>query len=303
MKMKNAVILLLTSFIWGTAFVAQSLGMDYMGPFVFNGIRNLIAGAVLLPVIWLLPRILKEEKKKTSATSGKDLLLGGVLCGLCLFAGSSLQQVGLQYTTVGKAGFIVTFYIVLVPLFGIFLGKKMGWKIWLSVGIALAGLYFLCLTETLTIGFGEFLTFLSAVVFSFHILVVDHFAPKVDGTKLACVQFFFCGLICIFPAALFESFQFSMVVEGAVPLLYAAILSSGVGFTLQIIGQKDMNPAIASLILSLEATFSVLAGWAILGERLTAREKLGCLLLFGAILLVQLPEPKKVLKQEEQYDS
>lgn len=302
MKMKNTMLLLLTAFIWGTAFVAQSMGMDHMGPFVFNGIRNGIAGVVLLPVIWLLPKIMKEEKK-VSVKSGKDLILGGCICGFFLFGGSSLQQVGIQYTTVGKAGFIVTFYIVLVPLFGVFLGKKMGWKIWVSVALAVAGLYFLCLTETFTIGIGDLLSFLSAVAFSFHILAVDHFAPKVDGTKLACIQFFFCGLICVFPAVFTESFHLSMLRDGLIPLLYAAVLSSGVGFTLQIIAQKDVNPAIASLILSLEATFSILAGWVILGERLADREKLGCLLMFAAILLVQLPETDKLLRREEQYDS
>ena len=256
MKLKNGSMLLLTAFIWGTAFVAQSVGMDYLGPFSFNGIRCLIGAVALLPCIWFLNRMNKDTETDCSEKekSGKDLITGGIACGVLLFTAGSLQQAGIQYTTAGKAGFITAFYIVIVPVLGIFLHKKIKWKVWMAVLLALVGLYFLCITESFSIGKGDILVFLCALVFSVHILVIDHFSPKVDGVKMSCIQFFVSGL--------------------------------------QILGQKNVNPAVASLILSLESCFSVLAGWIILGERLSFRESLGCILMFLAIILAQLPDKK-----------
>ncbi len=291
MKTKNALMLLLTSFIWGTAFVAQSMGMDYMGPFAFNGIRCIIGGIALLPCIAVLNR--GNAGKKPAGTK-KDLIIGGVSCGVLLCGASSLQQVGIQYTTAGKAGFITAFYIVLVPVLGIFLKKKIGWKVWAAVMMAMVGLYFLCITESFSIGKGDVYVFLCALIFSTHILVVDHFAPKVDGVKMSCIQFFVAGIISMGPMFAFETTSFRDITLSLAPLLYAGVLSCGVAYTLQIIGQKNMNPAIASLIMSLESTFSVLAGWVILGERLSAREMFGCVLMFAAIILAQLPEKKPV---------
>lgn len=288
-------MLFLAAFIWGTAFVAQSVGMDHLGPFGFNGIRSLIGGAALLPCIFLMGKLNRE----VHSYEKKDLIAGGLSCGVILFAASSMQQIGLQYTTAGKAGFITAFYIVLVPVLGIFLRQKTGWKVWMAVAIALAGLYFLCITESFSVGEGEVYVFISALLFSLHILVIDYFAPKTDGVKMSCIQFFVAGLLSFMPMMLLETTTVDGVVKSWLPLLYAGVLSSGVGYTLQIIGQKNMNPTIASLILSLESCISVLAGWALLGERLSVRESMGCVLMFAAIILAQLPEQNSEIAQKE----
>lgn len=300
MRKKNACMLFLTAFIWGTAFVAQSMGMDHLGAFAFNGIRSFIGGLALLPCIYFLGKLDKDgRKQEKSKDARKDMIAGGISCGVVLFAASSMQQLGIQYTTAGKAGFITAFYIVLVPVLGIFLNKKTGWKVWLAVAIALLGLYFLCITESFSIGKGDIYVFIGALLFSLHILVIDHFAPKADGVKMSCIQFFVAGFLSLIPMALLETTTADGIMRSWLPLLYAGLLSSGVGYTLQIIGQKNMNPTIASLILSLESCISVLAGWAILGERLSARESLGCVLMFAAIILAQLPERSSEIAQKE----
>lgn len=287
-------MLFLTAFIWGTAFVAQSVGMDYLGPFGFNGIRSLIGGVALLPCIYILGKINKNSNEKGDV---KTLAAGGICCGLALFAASSMQQIGIQYTTAGKAGFITAFYIVLVPVFGIFLGKKTGWKIWLAVALALAGLYFLCITESFSVGRGDIYVFIGALLFTVHILVIDYFAPRTDGVKMSCIQFFVAGILSMFPMAAFETTTVEGIMRSWGPLLYAGVLSCGVAYTLQIIGQKNMNPTVASLILSLESCISVLAGWAILGEQLSVREGVGCILMFAAIVLAQIPEKQSKNRQ------
>ncbi|HJF93585.1 MAG TPA: DMT family transporter [Lachnoclostridium phocaeense] len=294
MRRKNAFMLFLTAFIWGTAFVAQSMGMDYLGPFGFNGIRSLIGGVALLPCIYILGKINKNSNEKGDV---KTLAAGGICCGLALFAASSMQQIGIQYTTAGKAGFITAFYIVLVPVFGIFLGKKTGWKIWLAVALALAGLYFLCITESFSVGRGDIYVFIGALLFTVHILVIDYFAPRTDGVKMSCIQFFVAGILSMFPMAAFETTTVEGIMSSWGPLLYAGVLSCGVAYTLQIIGQKNMNPTVASLILSLESCISVLAGWAILGEQLSVREGVGCILMFAAIVLAQIPEKQSKNRQ------
>ena len=289
MRLKNGLMLFLTAFIWGTAFVAQSVGMDYLGPFTFNGVRSLIGGIALLPCIWILQKV---NGKPEGTGSRKDLITGGILCGILLFAASSLQQIGIQYTTAGKAGFITAFYIVIVPALGIFLHKKIGWKIWMAVVLAIVGLYFLCITESFSIDRGDILVFLCALVFAVHILVIDYFAPKVDGVKMSCMQFFICGILSIPFMFTIEKPTLTAVTDAWMPILYAGVLSCGVAYTLQILGQKNVNPAVASLILSLESCFSVLAGWIVLGERLSVRESVGCVCMFAAIILAQLPEKK-----------
>lgn len=294
--LRQSLLLLLTAAIWGVAFVAQSVGMDYVEPFTFNAVRSTIGGIVLLPCIALLKKVNGGQKPAAAEKKAdqKTLILGGVICGILLCIASNLQQFGIQYTTVGKAGFITAMYIVLVPVLGIFLKKKAGIKIWCGVLLAVFGLYMLCMTDgSFSLQKGDLLTLLCAIAFSFHILAVDYFAPLVDGVKMSCIQFFTSGIlsgICMF---LFEEPKLEMILAAWLPILYAGALSCGVAYTLQIIGQKGMNPTVASLIMSMESVISVIAGWAILGQALSKRELLGCALMFAAIILVQLPDRKK----------
>ena len=288
-------MLFLTAFIWGSAFVAQSVGMDYVGPFTFSCVRSFIGGIFLIPCIWFLEQWRAKndgtegEKKAVSKEEKKMELLGGICCGLALCVATNLQQIGMQYTTVGKAGFITALYIVLVPIFGIFLKKKVEARIWVSVMISVVGLYLLCITDKLVLGKGDTLVLLCAVVFTIHILVIDYFSPKADGVRIACIQFFITGILSAIPMFLFETPRLSDIFAAAVPVLYAGVLSCGVAYTLQIVAQKDADPTVASLILSLESVFSVLGGWVILGQKLSIREIAGCILMFSAIILAQLP--------------
>ena len=262
----------------------------YLGPLSFNGARFLMGSAVLLPVIvFNRTRRIKEGKP---VSGWKDTVTGGVCCGLVLCAAALLQQYGILYTTVGKAGFITTLYIILVPFFGIFLKKKIPGKVWAGAAIAAFGMYLLCMSESLSLGRGDTLVFLCAVLFSVHILVIDYFSPKADGVELSCIQFLTAGVIGSILAFVFERPDAGAFLKGIVPLAYAGILSSGVAYTLQVVGQRDMDPTIASLILSLESVVSMLAGWVILGQALTGRELTGCGLVFGAVILVQLPGKK-----------
>ncbi len=293
-SLRGSLLLFLTAAIWGAAFVAQSVGMAYVGPFTFNCVRCIIGGLVLVPCI-ALPDLMKKKKDPAGATkAGRaglngTLLKGGICCGIALFAASNLQQIGIQYTSVGKAGFITAMYIVLVPLLGIFLKKRIGLKNWIGVGLAVAGLYLLCITDGLSLGIGEGLLLLCALAFAVHILVIDHFSPMADGIRMSCIQFFVCGILSGAGMLIFEQPSPGAVAEAWLPIGYAGVLSCGVAYTLQIIGQRDMDPTAASLILSLESVVSVLAGWLILGETLSVRELTGCVLLFAAIVISQLP--------------
>lgn len=295
--MKNNILLILTALIWGCAFVAQSVGMDYVGPFTFNAVRCVIGSIVLVPVICLMDGLkkkngLSEEQCRQERGDTKTLVTGGICCGVVLAVASSLQQFGLLFTTVGKAGFITAMYIVLVPILGIFLGRKVRPLILLCVAIAVAGLYFLCMTERLSLGVGDLFVLLCALVFSVHILVIDHFSPLVDGVRMSAIQFLTAGVICAVPMLLFERPQITELLAGWMPILYAGVMSCGVAYTLQILGQKHADPTVASLLLSLESVFSVLAGWVILGQSLSGKELFGCGLMFLAIVLAQLPERK-----------
>ena len=291
LQLRNSLLLLLTATIWGVAFVAQSVGMVYVQPFTFNGIRSIIGGLVLIPCIFLLNR-LKSPSEPIQKSSSRPLLAGGILCGLCLFAASSFQQFGIKYTTVGKAGFITACYIVIVPILGLFLKKKCSPLIWVSVLLALVGLYFLCMSGSISLGLGDLLVLIGAFLFSIHILVIDHYSPLADGVQLSCIQFFVCGVLSLICMFLFETPDLSMILMAWLPILYAGVLSCGVAYTLQVVGQKNMNPTVASLILSMESCISVLAGWLILGQALSSRELLGCVLMFAAIILAQIPVRK-----------
>lgn len=305
LQLKNGLLLMLAAFIWGSAFVAQSVGMDYVGPCTFNAVRNYIGALVLLPVIALFSR--KGEKKEDlSINPGESfikrnriLIIGGILCGLALGAGSLLQQAGLQYTTAGKAGFLTALYIVIVPVLGIFMKRMPGLTVWLGVALALMGAYCLSVTEGFSIALGDLLVLTSALFFSIHILVIDRFSPKVDGVKLSCLQFFVSAIVSTFFAVIFENIDFSAILSAWIPLLYTGVLSSGVAYTLQIIGQKGMNPTVASLILSLESVFAALSGWVILKEPLSLREIFGCILVFSAVVLAQLPSKRNKQTERE----
>lgn len=286
--LRQSALLLLAAIIWGVAFVAQSVGMEYVGPYTFLASRSVIGAIVLLPYIAIRNKFNRNIRKE-SAKDAKTLIAGGICCGVLLFVASILQQIGILYTSVGKSGFITAMYIVMVPVVSIFLKKKAGIKIWTGVALAVCGLYFLCMTpRTISLQKGDVLTFLCAVTFSFHILVVDYFAPRIDGVKLSCIQFVTCGVLSTVGMFLFETPDISAVLTAWLPILYAGALSSGVAYTLQIIGQRGVNPTVASLLMSMESVVSVIAGWAILGQGLSGRELIGCVLMFGAIILVQL---------------
>lgn len=296
-QLKNSLLLLLTATIWGVAFVAQSVGMDYVGPFTFNSVRNFIGAMVLIPCIFLLnkinPPVQKDLTTEEKKASRKNLIIGGICCGTLLALASSFQQIGIQYTTVGRAGFITACYIVIVPILGLlFFKKKCTPAIWVAVGLSLVGLYLLCITDGFAIGKGDLLVLICAIFFSLHILVIDHFSPLVDGVKMSCIQFFVCGILCGIPALLFETSDITSLLAAWMPILYAGVLSCGVAYTLQIVGQKNMNPTVSSLILSLESCISVLAGWLLLNQKLSIRELSGCVLMFAAIILAQLPDKK-----------
>lgn len=292
---RQSLLLLLTATIWGTAFVAQSTGMEYIGPFTMNATRCFLGGLVLLPVIFLMNRkkTAGDEAEKTEpAENNKALYTGGILCGILLCIASNLQQIGIKYTTVGKAGFITALYIIIVPILGIFAHKKVGAKIWIGVVLAVAGLYLLCMKEGFSLTMGDRYVLACALFFSFHILVVDYFSPKVDGVKLSCIQFFTCSILSGIGMVIWEQPQIAQILEAWVPICYSGILSCGVGYTLQIVGQKGMNPTVASLIMSLESVVAAIAGFLLLGQKMSSRELAGCILMFGAIILAQLPEKK-----------
>lgn len=300
---RQSCLLFLTALIWGVAFVAQSAGMEYVEPFTFSAVRNILGGFVLIPCIFFLSARSKRTNEKNSRREQKSekkqaeqrrlLMTGGAICGVLLFIATNFQQFGIQETSVGKAGFITALYIIIVPILGIFVHRRAGFKIWLGVVLALAGLYLLCIQENLRVTRGDGLVLVCAFTFSFHILFVDYFAPKVDGVKLACIQFFVCGTLSTFCMFLFEKPQLPLILAAWLPISYAGILSCGVAYTLQIVGQEGMNPTVASLILSMESVISVLAGWLLLHEILSGKELLGCFCMFAAIVIAQLPERAK----------
>ena len=293
-QLRGSLLLTLTALIWGTAFVAQTVGMDHIGPFTFNAVRTLLAGVAMIPVILLFDKL--QKKPPMSPQLRRDTLVGGVVCGTVLFVASSLQQAGIEAITEnasGKAGFITALYIIIVPLIGLLLGKRPRKLVWLCVVLAIVGFYLLCVTGDFSIGFGELLVLGCAVGYSLHILVIDHFSPKADGMRMSCIQFFVSGILSAVAMFLLEEPTLSGIWAANTAILYTGIMSSGVGYTLQIVAQKDVNPTLATMIMSLESVCAVLAGWLLLHETLSAKELLGCLLVFVAVILAQLPEKKK----------
>ncbi|NLI20091.1 MAG: DMT family transporter [Clostridiales bacterium] len=302
-SLRANLLLLLTALIWGVAFVAQDVAMDSMEPFTFNAARMLVAALALLPAIRLMDVADRRRARKTGAPSAsapsaftamapspkRTLILGGVCCGVALFLGSSLQQFGIRDTSAGKAGFVTALYIVLVPLSGLFFRRSVRRNVWLAVGLCVAGLFLLCVTEVFTVAPGDLYLLLCAVAFTVHILVIDHFSPRTDCVRMSCLQFFVASALCGVMMLLTEHPSLPALLKGWVPLLYAGVLSGGMGYTLQMIAQRDTDPTVASLLMCLESVFAVLAQWVILGDLLTARELLGCGLMLIGIVLAQLP--------------
>lgn len=289
-QIKSSLILLLTATIWGVAFVAQSVGMEYIGPFTFNAIRCVLGGLVLIPVILVLKKKKDIGAENQEKEDKKTLWAGGIACGVILCIASNLQQFGIMEASVGKSGFFTALYIVMIPVIGIFIGKRPGIKLWFCVALAVVGMYLLCMKDgSFIIERADIMLLLCALAFSFHILVVDYFSPKVDGVKMSCIQFFVCGVLSAVGMLFTETPDISNIQAAWLPLLYAGLLSCGVGYTLQIVGQKGINPVIASLIMSLESVISALAGWVILGQVLSPKEILGCVLMFVAIIITQIP--------------
>lgn len=294
-KKKTNLLMLLAAFIWGMAFVAQKMGMDHLGPYTFNSLRFFIGVLVLLPFILYV-----DKKRSTLGASvpvkNKKLLLKAALCcGIPLSLASAVQQVALLYSPAGKVGFLTALYILFVPLISIWLHKKIGWKVWIGIVIAVAGMYLLCVTEGLSLGKGDLLAILSGFLFAFQILFVDHFSPQLDSLKLSASQFAVAATVNGFFILCFEQPTLAGIKGAAIPLLYTGVLSCGVAYTLQVVTQKHAEATIAALIMSLESVFSVLGGWIILHQHLSVKELIGCGLMFGAIVLAQLPDQDQIV--------
>ena len=291
-RLRGNLLLLLTAAIWGFAFVAQKEGGAEMGSLTFNGVRSFLGGGLLLLLLPLFDRVGLAQKPATKQET-KSLWLGGVLCGLALFAATNLQQLGLATTTAGKGGFITALYIVLVPVFGLIIGRRTTLFHWLGVLLAVIGMYLLCMQGESGIDTGDLLVMACAPIFAVQILLVDKFAPTADCIRLSCIQFFTVGVLNLPLMFLFETPSLSTMMDCWESVLYAGLLSSGVAYTLQIVAQKDTHPTTASVLMSFESVFAVLAGWLLLSDRMSSWEIAGCVVMFGAVLLAQLPTPKK----------
>lgn len=305
-QLKGTIYILIATIIWGSTFVAQSAST--IGPFTYQGVRSAI-GALFLVALSLILDFSAKKKGKCQEImkwNDKTLIIGGVVCGLVLFGAMNLQQFGIHLgTEAGKAGFITAMYILIVPVIGLFMKKKVSPNVWVGIAIAVVGLFLLCVNpeKSLSLQNGDVCLILCAVVFAFHIVVVDYFAPKVDGVKLSCIQFIVAGTISCICMLVFEEPKVSEIVDNAIPVLYAGIGSSGIAYTLQIIGQKYSPPTLASLAMSFESVFAVLSQVVVTfavylagkGELVlpTGRELAGCAVMFAAIMLAQFEFPKK----------
>ena len=298
-KQISNLLLLVTALIWGIAFVAQSVGMEHVGPWTFVFFRYVLSALVLLPVALLIGKKNKKEREVsadrndavgTAVNKPSEYLKGGLLCGVFLGSASIAQQAGIQYTTTGKAGFITALYVILVPILGLVIGRKPEKKIWICVILGIAGLYLISVKGGFSIGSGDLLVILCAFLFACQILCVDHYSSRLENLVLLSVlQFVVSAVIGGIGMLLFEQPSADSILAAAVPILYAGVLSGAVGYTLQVIAQKHTEPAVASLLMSLESVFSALAGWVILGQALSARELAGCIFVFAAVILAELP--------------
>lgn len=285
---KSDALLLTTAVIWGFAFVAQRVGMEYVGPFTFNGIRFGIGSLSLLPLV-LMSREQPAATKNILAPPGlKTILLGGGALGLALFAGASLQQMGLVYTTAGKAGFITGLYVIIVPILGLFWRQQPRVGTWIGAVLATIGLYLLSVTEEFTIELGDLLVLVGAFFWAAHVLIIGWLSPRINPIKLAFSQYVACSILSLIAASGVETITFNSIVAAAIPILYGGLLSVGIAYTLQVIAQRDAHPAHAAILLSLEAVFAAIGGWLILGEIISARGLVGCGLMLSGMLLSQL---------------
>ena len=296
-QMRQVVFPILAAFIWGTAFVAQDLCADSIGAFVFNATRYFIAVLALLVVILISDKLKKNKPTLTAQekkAANKQLWLGGLCCGAALAIASNFQQAGLVAgTDAGKAGFITALYVVLVPVFGLFFKRKVSLPTWIAVVLSVVALYLLCIKGDFSLAPGDLLVLVCAVCFAVHILVIDHFTAYCDGVKLSCLQFLFAGIISTICMFIFEDVDFAAILSCALPLLYVGIFSCGVGYTLQILAQKDSNPTVVTILLSLESVFAVIAGAIILKQQMTVREYIGCAIMFAAVILAQVQFPTR----------
>jgi drug/metabolite transporter (DMT)-like permease len=286
--LKSDALLLLASAIWGFGFVAQRVGMDYVGPFLFNGVRFALGGLVLLPLI--LKNGIRENTSADNLprTDNKTMIFGGSLLGVTIFIAASLQQVGLVYTTAGNAGFITGLYVVIVPILGLFWGQHPNAGTWIGALLAAIGLYFLSVTHEFTISFGDLLELIGAFVWAAQILIVGWLSPKTDSLKLAVIEFSACSLLSLITAFITEDIVFQGLVQAAIPILYGGVLSVGVAFTLQVVAQRNAHPAHAAILFSLESVFAAFGGWLFLNETISTRGLLGCALMLSGMLLSQL---------------
>ena len=296
-QIRQVVFPLLAALIWGTAFVAQDMCADVIDAMTFNAVRSYIAVVVLLIIIWVFDKVRKDKPQLTHAekkAGRKQLLIGGLCCGIALAVASNFQQAGIGAgTDAGKAGFITALYIVLVPLLGLFLKKKVSLPVWISVILAVIALYLLCIHGEFKLAAGDLLILLCALFFAVHILVIDHFTQTVDGMKLSCAQFLVAGILSTIGALIFERPDWSAILSCALPILYVGVFSSGVAYTLQILAQKGSNPTVVTILLSMESVFAVISGAIILHQHMTGREYLGCVLMLIAVILAQIPFPLK----------
>ena len=290
------ILLLVTALIWGSSFVAQKAGTA-LEPFTYNGIRTLVGGISLVPVILILSKVGKGKAAEAAPKDKKSLILGGIVCGTFLAIASNLQQFGMYFDAdAGKAGFITALYIMIVPILGMFLGKRVRPLVWFCVLLGACGFYLLTIAGKgvgLTIEKGDLFVLLCAVLFSCHILAIDHFSPKCDGVKLSCLQFFVAGGLSFIMMLIFESPDINQILNCWFPIIYAGVFSCGIAYTLQVVAQKNAEPTAASLILSLESVFAVISGAILLGERMTGYEIFGCVVIFIAVILAQLPQKEK----------
>lgn len=291
--LKSDSLLLLTSMIWGFAFVAQRMGMDHVGPFIFNGIRFALGALVILPFIFIGNRPRPQAPHLTPRTGTKFLVFGGLILGLTVFGGATLQQYGLVYTTAGNAGFITGLYVVFVPILGLFRKQFPHFTVWLAALLAVIGMYFLSVTESFSIQFGDLLVLFGAVFWAAHVVIIGIMSPKVNALKLALIQYLVCSVLSIIVALAVESNTLDGIMNATIPILYGGILSVGIAYTLQVIAQKKAPPAHAAIILSLEAVFAAIGGWLILNEELGGRGILGCGLMLLGMLIAQYSAMRK----------